>query len=145
MCFIYNAWKFRNLIVGNFLLPHHMPQISQKFSATYYRSRACFIEYVARQGAPPHAATCLKSQQPPSLRHSGLSFVNPNFLSFLASNLAACSAWYHKHSARHISKVSTQASALLSARLLSLLSAQPSAWRLTLSCTAAQPALSKSK
>ena len=38
---------------------------------------------------PPHAATCFKSQQPPSLLHSGLSFVNRNVLSFLASNLAA--------------------------------------------------------
>ena len=90
MCFIYNAWKFRNLIVGNFLLPHHMPQISQKFSATYYRSRACFIEYVARQGAPPHAATCLKSQ-PTSLQR--LSFLAQKNQAHSFSNLLCSSAY----------------------------------------------------
>ena len=54
--------NFATLLMEVFLLPCHMPQISQKFSFTYFRSRACFIEYVARLGAPPHAATCFKSQ-----------------------------------------------------------------------------------
>ena len=54
--------NFATLLIEVFLLPCYMPQISQKFSFTYFRSRACFIEYVARLGAPPHAATCFKSQ-----------------------------------------------------------------------------------
>ena len=99
--------NFATLLIEVFLLPCYMPQISQKFSFTYFRSRACFIEYVARLGAPPHAATCFKSQ---------LS---------APSQLSQPGAWR--------------------ARFLSLqcpcrLSAQSSAWRLTLSWTAAQPA-----
>ena len=53
--------NFATLLMEVFLLPCHMPQISKKFSATYYKSRACFIQYVARQGAP-------QASKPTSLR-----------------------------------------------------------------------------